>query len=137
MTTVELVMESVSTGKQLVVTGGPKIPNGPYMNSGGGDIAPMPPGLAPGKYRLFYRFRKGTQLVGEGHYFETSLPQPLQVYTPMPAIFAPKTRAIRLPWAITTSLIVGLCAMPPLILATWIACARRRRIRFSGGLCIQ
>jgi hypothetical protein len=44
-----------------------------WGQGGYGGSVPLPPGLPPGKYRVFYRFFEGDKAVGDGHFFEVEL----------------------------------------------------------------
>jgi len=105
-------------------------------SGGGDDCVPLPQGLRPGKYRLFYRFKDGNKVVGEGHGFVTNLPQSLVVIPRSAYLTSPAALAIRprLLWSMFIAVpIVALLLLS--VLHLYRSIRRRRRLR--RGLCID
>ena len=132
--TLDVVIESVPSRQQIVLPSTTVLRRTGLSNRGT-EFVPLPQGLTPGQYRLFYRFLNGAQIVGESHYLETTLPQPIVVSNPV--VSKSSTSALT-----SLSLFLQKVFVPTAILAAFsltvylVLTIRRRRKRFRDGICI-
>jgi hypothetical protein len=129
ITSAVLVLEPVSGGVTHAVPSG-MIAVG-HSNrgteGGGGDVIALPTGIAPGRYRVYYRLMNGDKIVSEGHGFETEIPVPASVSA------AAQANTAKLAW-----FAAQMTPRPPLQLRTsWINSAGGGSIAIFAALILQ
>jgi hypothetical protein len=111
--------------------------DGNSLGSNSGENIALPSGIAPGRYRVFYRLMNDGKIVSEGHGFETEIPVPtvsanLGLATVAQATPRPPLQ-LRKSWINSTG--GGSVAIFAALVLQAFARGRRARWRMRRGLC--